>query len=523
MFLGESETVIGFEDRYIQEDPKRKIYSRRPYAPSTSLREMSAHSQSVKENIPKMEKGEAKAHNINEKAEKILLSEHTPPYLIVSDKNEVIYIHGSTSNYLEHAPGRVTLNIQGLLREDIRYEVMLAINESRNLGKTIVKEAVRVHTNGESSFLNVIARPMEERIPVSDVLVVFDEKNIPNEILKGKQELTISPNRETRIDELENELRYTKENLKSTIEELETSNEELTSTNEELQSNNEELQSVVEESETGKEELNSLNEELLTVNSELENKNQDLSIINSDVRNLLNTIDEAIVFLDIGLKIRRFTPQTEKIMNLLQGDVGRPIQDIAMKLRYEELLVDAKEVLDTLNTKEKEVRTKEGRWYRLRILPYRTVENVIDGVVLTFSDIDDQKKAQEMLRELSLEAKASQEYAESIVNTIREPLMILDADLIVRSANDTFYERFATAPEKVQGHPVDNVLNGMLNVPSIMAGLKDLSSKEVVMENLSAEIIIPNSGKMMVDITARKLRIPSGRSTKMLLSIQIRE
>ena len=223
-----------------------------------------------------------------------------------------------------------------------------------------MKEAIRVHTNGNASFLNIIVKPLDDHQPTSDVLVIFDEKTIPQDILREKQDLNISPNKELRIDELEKELNYTKENLRITIEQLETSNEELTSTNEELQSNNEELQSVAEESETGKEELNSLNEELLTVNSELERKNRELSRTYSDMRNLLNSVDEATIFLDIDLKIRRFTPQTEKIMNLLPRDVGRPIQDIAMNLRYEDLLNDFKEVLDTLNTKEKEVQTKNG-------------------------------------------------------------------------------------------------------------------------------------------------------------------
>ncbi len=210
---------------------------------------------------------------------------------------------------------------------------------------------------------------------------------------------------------------------------------------------------MVEESETGKEELNSLNEELLTVNTELERKNQELSKINSDTKNLLYSVDEAIIFLDTLLNIRRFTPQTEKIMNLLPGDVGRPIEDIAMKLQ-EDLLIDSREVLDTLNTKEKEVQTKEGRWFRLKVLPYRTVENVIDGVVMTFSDIDEQKKVQEKLKELTMEARASQEYAESVVNTIKEPLMIVDRDLVVRSANTSFHEVFGTTAENVRDRPL---------------------------------------------------------------------
>jgi two-component system CheB/CheR fusion protein len=277
--------------------------------------------------------------------------------------------------------------------------VTSAINEARGTGKKVIKNDIQVLPNGEASFLEITVKPVESLAHGSDVLVVFDEKTIPQSVLKGKQELFITPNREIRMDKLEGELKFTKDSLQNTIEALETSNEELMSTNEELQSNNEELQSVVEESETGKEELNSLNEELLTVNSELERKNQELSTINSDLRNLLNSVDEAIIFLDMDLKIRRYTPQIGQIMNLLPGDVGRSISDIAMNIRYEDLLIDIKSVLDSLNTLEKEVQTKEGHWFKLKVLPYRTVENVIDGVVITFYDIDLQKKILERARQ----------------------------------------------------------------------------------------------------------------------------
>ncbi len=324
LFLGESESINGFDDSFSVIDAKAKIYMRRPYTQSLPNKEIGVLPLRARE-VALKEPGQVKGPNMSERAEKILLSEHTPPSLIVNDKNEIVYFHGRTGKYLEHAQGKASFGLQALVREDIRYVTMSSINESRLTGKTVSKEGVLVHTNGETSFLNIVVRPMEDQRPVSDVLVIFDERSIPQNILKKKRGLTISPNRETRIVELEKELGYTKENLQSTIEELETTNEELTSTNEELQSNNEELQSVVEESETGKEELNSLNEELLTVNSELERKNQELSRTNSDMRNLLYSIDEALLFLDINLRIRRFTPQMEKIMNLIEGDVGRPI------------------------------------------------------------------------------------------------------------------------------------------------------------------------------------------------------
>ena len=181
------------------------------------------------------------------------------------------------------------------------------------------------------------------------------------------------------IKDLEHELKSTKENLRSTIEELETSNEELKSTNEEMQSTNEEMQSSNEELETSKEELQSLNEELITVNTELQNKNDELSVINNDMKNLLDSIDIPTIFLDNNLFIKRFTSHATKIVNLISSDIGRPIKHIATNLKYENFIEDTKEVLRTLISKEIELQTNDGTWYQMRILPYRTTSNVIDG------------------------------------------------------------------------------------------------------------------------------------------------
>ncbi|MBI0581995.1 MAG: PAS domain-containing protein [Methanomassiliicoccales archaeon] len=393
LFLGESESISGFEKRFTVVDPKWRIYQRRPYVPSLPTREVSA--QPVRRTATAIDEiGPSTGPSMSDKADRILLAEYTPPGLIVNDQNEIVHFHGRTRKYLGPAPGRASLSIQTLLRDEIRYSVISAIQESRSSGETVVKEAVRAHSNGDTTFLNIIARPLDENRPVTNVMVIFDEGPSPMEISRTKTDMVLSSNEVSKIDELEKELNYTKESLRNTIEKLEAANEELTSTNEELQSNNEELQSVAEESDTTKEELHSLNEELMTVNSELEAKNQELVSTSSDMRNFLNSIDVAIIFLDNMLNIRRFTPQTEKIMNLRPGDVGRSIEDIATKLQYEDLTTDVRTVLETLNTIEKEIRTKDGHWYRLKILPYRTIESVIDGVVLTFNIIDAQKMTQ---------------------------------------------------------------------------------------------------------------------------------
>ena len=226
-------------------------------------------------------------------------------------------------------------------------------------------------------------------------MVVFDEVKVEEvqraEILvaeSGKEA------RSARIKQLEHELASTKEYLQTTIEELETTNEELKSTNEELQSSNEELQSTNEELETAKEEQQSINEELVTVNSELQQKIDALSKANDDMNNLMASTQIGTIFLDIDLNIQRFTPAVTKIMNLIDTDVGRPMRHIVYNLNYDRLIEDAEEILNTLGSKEIEVSTKDGNWYLMRLLPYRTRQNVIEGVVITFVDITDRRKAE---------------------------------------------------------------------------------------------------------------------------------
>jgi two-component system, chemotaxis family, CheB/CheR fusion protein len=225
-----------------------------------------------------------------------------------------------------------------------------------------------------------------------------------------------------RLVTLERELRSKEEYLQATIEELDTANEELKSTNEEMQSSNEELQSTNEELETSKEELQSVNEELVTVNTELQKKNEQLSQANNDLSNLMASTNIGTLFLDHQLRIQRFTPATTRVINLIQTDVGRPVSDIVSRLKdYDRLVEDTRAVLDTLIPKEAQVRTREGQWYQMRMQPYRTMENVIEGVVLTFVDITEQKKSQSALVE-------SEEKLRTLFEILPVGVSVLDAE-----------------------------------------------------------------------------------------------
>ncbi len=240
--------------------------------------------------------------------------------------------------------------------------------------------------------------------------------------------------------EMEDELRLTKENLQTTIEELEATNEELKSANEELQSNNEELQSTNEELDTSREELQSLNEELTTLNAELQDKNELLSKANDDLKNFLNQTDIAIVFLDEELKIRSYTPATSDVFNVRDIDVGRPLGEITSRLAYDGVVNDAQEVLRSLRSKEMEVQRKDGCWYKMRILPYLTAQNVVSGLVMSFLDIDEQKKAAESLRQ-------TRDYLDNLFNYANAPIIVWNPGLEITRFNHAF-ERLTGRSEK---------------------------------------------------------------------------
>ncbi len=301
---------------------------------------------------------------------------------------------------LEPPSGEFTGNIMAMAREGLKLELAASIRRAIAQKTEVRTEQVRVKTNGDYQLVNLIVKPIFRHASLEGALMVILEE-LPSNVLsqaKPQSEGGIDEKPDPHVQQLEQELRSTREYLQTTIEELETTNEELKSTNEELQSSNEELQSTNEELETSKEELQSINEELTTVNSELQQKIEELSKTSNDLNNLLASTQIGTIFLDTTLKIRRFTPASTEFFSLLPTDLGRPVSHLASHMHYDRLVEDAKEVLRNLIPKEMEVETKKGRWFDMRILPYRTIDNVIDGVVITFVDITDRRVIEDELR-----------------------------------------------------------------------------------------------------------------------------
>jgi two-component system CheB/CheR fusion protein len=395
-------------------------------------------------------------------AEKIVWT-ITAPLLIINDKGDILYFSGKTSRYLESAPGKASLNIIEMAREEIRLELRAALRKAVASGKDKTVEGLQIKTNGGFRTILLEIRHNAQHEPMrGPLMVVFRELTLPKGQIKGKAS---QPSRKMSllVAELEHELRSTKEQLQTTIEELETANQELGSTNEELQSSNEELQSTIEEMETSREELQSVNEELTTINTELQSKADESTQANNDMNNLIASTQIANLFLDNGLRIKRFTPATANVLNLVQSDIGRPIGDFSIKLDYPDLEKDIKETLRALVLQERVVRHRNGLWYMARILPYRTMESVIDGVVITFVDITGQKRTQGALQDALA-------YAEGIVETAREPFVVLDADLRVITANTSFYQTFKTSRGDVEKKRIYDLGNHQWDIPALGAG-----------------------------------------------------
>lgn len=419
LFLGNSETIGDATDLFKIVDRKWKVFQRTgavvPHGGGIELTPAPFPVDIAGADAAKgLEIKPARAPSSREITERMLLEDYGPACVLVSEKGEGLYFHGATGKYLQPPSGEASWNIVGMAREGLRLDLSTALRKVATHKKPIRFEKVQVKTNGGTQVFDLTVKPGPAQPDQGVTLMVVFEDVAPSSAGEDTAVSEPSAAGDRRVEELERELRSMREYLQTTIEELETSNEELTSTNEELQSANEELQSTNEELETSKEELQSLNEELVTVNAEHEVRLDELSIANNDMVNLLASTEVGTIFLDTRLHVQRFTPAATRVVKLIKTDIGRPLSDIATKLNDVSLVEHVQELLDTLEPKETDVQTQDGRWYSMRVHPYRTTENVIDGAVITFIDISEQKQVQDRLRALS---RAVEQTPNSVVIT----------------------------------------------------------------------------------------------------------
>ena len=373
------------------------------------------------------------AAQLRELTERTLLQHYAPVAALVNERGDILHIHGRTGMYLEPAPGEAGLNIFRMARQGLRPALTRALHKAAATNETTSHRNLRVKTNGDFSGVNFWVKPVAADMSEEPLFLVVLElaavtPSDPDEAASSSAVAASLDDRATDISAqvavLKNELKEKEEYLQTTTEELETSNEELKSANEEMQSINEEMQSTNEELETSKEELQSVNEELATVNAELQGKVSDLSLANNDMNNLLAGTGVGTIFVNHQLRIQRFTPAITQVINLIATDVGRPVGDVVPNLvSYHELVADTQLVLDTLVPKEIDVQNALGKWFALRIRPYRTLENVIEGVVITFADITEMKKAREALQQSETLRRLAIVVADS-----RDAILVQDLD-----------------------------------------------------------------------------------------------
>jgi two-component system CheB/CheR fusion protein len=517
LFLGSSETVGSFAGLFTAIDLKYKIYQRKEagradlmdFPPLLVTNNLYAGLADPTRIFPKKP-------DFLELTSRIIFKDYAPPCVIINERYDVLFSQGATEKYLSLPEGEVSFNILKMVRPGLRGRLGPLIHKALQLQQPVTAFETRLRQDDTWCTLDMTVHPLREKSANQNLLmIIFEEKSIDKKLI-SKKKMAATTATVQHVQELEQELQSSKEYLQTTIEELETANEELKSTNEELQSTNEELQSTNEELETAKEELQSTNEELITVNSELQDKVEELTKANNDINNLLASTEIGTIFLDTQLCIKRFTPSMTRLVNLIPSDINRPISDITVKFAYENLYNDAAMVLSTLQAKEVEVEAGEGRWFSIRLLPYRTRDNMIDGVVITFVDITDLVKG----RRTQAALRRTLEYFEAIVDTLPQPLLVLQGDLTVRTASPAFYQTFQVSPEETEKRRLYELGNGPWNMPGLRERLEQIIPQDSVLEGFLVEADFPIIGRKQMRLNARKIKSPADHPALILLVME---
>jgi two-component system, chemotaxis family, CheB/CheR fusion protein len=412
-----------------------------------------------------------------------MVERYASPSLLLNPEDRVVHLSERAGRYLSHPGGEPTTGAAELLRPELRMELQAALPLVREHGEPVRTRPINLDLEGQRRSVVLDVRPATQGDDDGFVLLLFDEgpatvdsdaRAVPSSDAASNTQVeadgaapAAATESSRRSNELETELRLARERLQTVVHGYEASRQDMHAANEELQSANEELRSTMEELETSKEELQSMNEELQTLNQENRHKVEELSQLSSDLQNLLSSTDIATLFLDKQFRVLRYTPRVEQLFRMRAVDRGRPLSDLRHRLGYDGLIDDAQLVLETLLPVEREVEDQDGKWYLSKILPYRTVDDRIEGVVLTFVDITHRRQAEEELRRAKI-------YAENIVETLHMPLLVLDPDLSVRSANDAFYEHFQASREQTEGRLVYDLGNGQWSIPALKALLEDI-------------------------------------------------
>jgi two-component system CheB/CheR fusion protein len=505
LFLSPSESIGTFSDLFAPLNRKWKLY-RAIHSIASTRGVVAGRLAWSTDRAARTQAGELKTTReakFAEIAKRVLLQSFAPASVVTDMKGNILYVHGDTGPYLRPAPGQATLNVVEMARESLQLELRAALHAAAGQRTAASRRELAVKTNGGSQHVNLTVRPLSDPEAGQGLLLVSFQ-SVASRPAATKRSSKGGDARRAQM--LASELASTRENLQATIEAEQASNEELQSTNEELQSTNEEL-------ETSREELQSVNEELVTVNAEFQGRIEQLAAMQNDMKNLLDNINVGIIFLDEQLVIKRFTREAARIYHLVQTDLGRPLDDIKANIEGEDLTAETRTVLESLVPREREVRTASGASYLARIIPYRTLDNVIDGVVLTFADISLRIAAEQAVHEAG-------ELAENIINTVREPLVVLDGDFKVISASGSFYRSFQVAPRETVGQSLFRLGGGHWDNLRLREALESILPGNSSFDDVEIDQHFPGLGRRKMVLNARRILRPTGETQLILLAIE---
>jgi len=534
LFLGASESIGGFTDLFEPVDKKNKIYSKK-VAPTTEFHlpvrkergeylaiakshDLAVRPRAVSQGEPDGFRAEL---NSQREADRVTINKYSPPGVLVNTALQILQFRGPTSAYLEPPTGKASFDVLKMARQGLMLPLRATINKAKKENKAVRRENVRVDQNGTRA-VNIAVIPLKN-LRERCYLILFEEAEktaVAGESVRERPERSAKASRSAiqkedtrRAAALEHELAETRDYLQSVLEQHDAANEELQASNEEVQSANEELQSINEELETSKEELESANEELTTVNEEMANRNTELNLLNNDLVNLQASTKLAILLLGRDLTIRRFSAQAEKQFNLLATDIGRSLSRVRHSLDIADLDAIVEEVIASVHESEREVRDKDGRWFSLLVRPYLTLDNKLDGAVLVLVSIDEQKRVEQALAD-------GRDYAEAVIRTALDPLLILTADLCVRSANDAFYRAFKLSPAEANGHSLFELDRGSWNIPELRNLLNDIIPRDSFFDHFDVTHNFERIGRRTVLLNARTLLQSEGKTKLVLLGLR---
>ena len=514
LLLGKAESAIERSNLFEPVSRSFRIYRRKESVPVQAANFPVRPPGAPVRLVPRPERPPVKLLDLNQQ---VLLKHFNASIVLIAESGDILHFYGPSHKYLAHPLGDANLNLFDLIESRHSSKLRRALEKAARGNPKVTLDGLDFSRDDSTCFANVTITPVVEPKSGERLLaVIFEEARLPREA-SPVEASPVSPrgteiSDDALVKQLEAEIKTLKEELQATNDDFQTAHEGFTAANEEVLAINEELQSTNEELETSKEELQSVNEELITLNNQLNEKVEELSKTNDDLANFLNSSEVATVFLDTKFCVRRFTPSTTKLMNLIPVDLGRPVSHISNKFIAVDLLAIADNVLKNLVPIEKEVQTSDGSWHIMGCLPYRTLNNVIDGVVFTFMDITRLKCSEEAL----LEAR---NYAESIVHTTRESLIVLNPNLNVVSANRVFCETFKVTPEETEGHLIYELGNRQWDIPRLRELLQAVFLTDAPFEDFEMEHDFPTVGRKIMSLNARKIYSESKDLRLILLAI----